>query len=39
MEKNKFLYRSFQIIFVKKMDSDNYEDIYCVIDDEYGLFS
>ena len=39
MEKNEILYKSFQLIVSKQMDSDNvYEVIYCPEENEYRLY-
>ena len=40
MVKNEILYKSFQVILFKKMDSDNknYEVINCPEDDEYRVY-
>ena len=37
MEKNKIFYKSFQVIFFKKMDSENQRVIYCE-DGEFRVY-
>ena len=38
MAKNEILYKSFQVILSKEMDSDNQEIIYCEDDGEYRVY-